>query len=96
VLITTHSDYIIKEFNNLVMLSADFEDKEAFLKEHDDDYSKNDFLKRESVRAYLCENGGLTRCKVDSRGMLIPMFDETIEDIDSVSASLDDLLPDEL
>jgi len=96
VLITTHSDYIIKEFNNLVMLSADFEDKEAFLKEHDDDYSKNDFLKRESVRAYLCENGGLTRCKVDSRGMLIPMFDETIEDIDYVSSSLDDLLPDEL
>ena len=32
VLITTHSDYIVKEFNNLIMLSNDFEGKEKFLK----------------------------------------------------------------
>lgn len=32
VLITTHSDYLIKEFNNLIMLGSDFEDKAAVLK----------------------------------------------------------------
>ena len=34
ILITTHSDYIIKELNNLIMLSHDFEGKDSFLKQH--------------------------------------------------------------
>ena len=43
VLITTHSDYIVKEFNNLLMLSKDFKDKPKVLKKHK--YSAHDFLK---------------------------------------------------
>ena len=34
VLITTHSDYIVKEINNLLMLSKDFKDKPGVLKKH--------------------------------------------------------------
>ena len=33
VLITTHSDYIIKEINNLIMLNSSFEDKDEILEE---------------------------------------------------------------
>ncbi len=34
VLITTHSDFLIREINNAIALNNDFENKEAFLKEH--------------------------------------------------------------
>ena len=34
ILITTHSDYLIKEINNLIMLNGSFEDKEEVMKQH--------------------------------------------------------------
>ena len=95
VLITTHSDYIIKELNNLIMLSANFPQKAKFLNANKKQYTKEDFLKQESVRAYICENGGLTPCKMNSRGMLMPSFDDTIIDINRISDFLDSYLPEE-
>ena len=95
ILITTHSDYIIKEFNNLVMLSKKFPQKDKFLEKHKKKYTKNDFLKQESVRAYICEDGELTSCKVNNRGMYMPLFDNTIMEIDRVSDFLDSYLPEE-
>ena len=53
VLITTHSDYIVKEINNLLMLGQEFKDKPKVLKKYK--YSEHDFLKPESVRAYVAE-----------------------------------------
>ena len=95
VLITTHSDYIIKELNNLIMLSADFSQKAKFLEANKKQYTKEDFLKQESVRAYICEKGGLTPCEMNSRGMLMPSFDDTIIDINRISDFLDSYLPEE-
>jgi len=63
VLITTHSDYVLKEINNLVMLSSEFEGKEKFLEDHE--YDKREFLRPESLRGYVAEDGRLTRCRVD-------------------------------
>lgn len=92
VLITTHSDYLLKEINNLVMLSSDFEGKEKFIRKHR--YDKREFLRRESLRGYVAEDGQLTRCVVDKFGAYMPVFDETINAINKVSneleASLDD------
>ena len=86
VLITTHSDYIVKEINNLLMLSKPFEEKEEVLKELG--YSKHDFLKPESVRAYVAKDKSLTRCTIDSYGINMPVFDTTIDAINRVSSEL--------
>ena len=95
VLITTHSDYIIKELNNLIMLSQDFQGKEAFLSKYRKHYDEHDFLKRDDVRAYICEKGGLAKCEIDSRGIIMDSFNDPILEIDRISTELDARLPDE-
>ena len=87
VLITTHSDYIVKEINNLLMLSKDFKDKPRVLKKHG--YSEHDFLNPDSVRAYVAENNSLTRCTIDRFGIDMPVFDTTIDTINRVSSELE-------
>ena len=83
VLITTHSDYLVKELNNLIMLSREFEGKEELLKKLK--YDPEDALDAGRVRAYVAENGTLTACSVDKYGMEMPNFDRTIDDINRVT-----------
>lgn len=94
VLITTHSDYIIKELNNLIMLSQDFPKKKKFQKEYG--YSDKDYIKSDSVRSYTCKKGKLSLDKTDKLGMMItPLFDDVIDGINEVSDTLDDYLSEE-
>ena len=86
VLLATHSDYLIKELNNLIMLSQDFEGKDVLIERLG--YAPDDFLPREAVHAFVAENGGLTRCEVDAYGMNMPVFDETIDSINSAANAL--------
>jgi ABC-type cobalamin/Fe3+-siderophores transport system ATPase subunit len=88
VIITTHSDYIIKEFNNLIMLSQDFSGKEAFLKEYSSSYGEQDYLKPEHVAAYITEKNSLTRCEIDHLGLNMPNFDDTIDMINQIANEL--------
>lgn len=85
VLITTHSDYIVKEFNNLIMLSQEFESKDKFFRKYKRSYTENDYLKIKSVKGYTCENGGLTECEVTKYGIDMPVFDKTIDRINDIS-----------
>ena len=93
VLITTHSDYIIKEINNLVMLNRPFADKNAVIKKLK--YGLDDALNPEVIRAYVAENNGLTPCEVDSFGIDMPVFDTTIDQINRVSNELASRLAEE-
>ena len=90
VLITTHSDYIVKEINNLLMLSRDFKDKPKVLKKLK--YSEHDFLKPDSVRAYVAEDNSLTPCTIEKYGIDMPVFDTTIDAINRVSSELESRL----
>ena len=88
-LITTHSDYIIKEINNLIMLHQDFEDKQEFLKKYKKEYTENDRLDPNSVKAYICEEGGLSPCDIDEKGIKeMSVFDDAIDDINLISEEL--------
>lgn len=61
VLITTHSDYLIKEINNLIMLS---ELPRAKSKEFSrSGYTRDDVVNWRSVRAYIAEENRLTECR---------------------------------
>lgn len=86
VLVTTHSDYLIKELNNLVMLDSDFEGKEEVLKSLK--YKDDDALNKDSIRAYVADNNGLIPCAVDRFGIDMPVFDETIDRINAVANEL--------
>ena len=83
ILVTTHSDYIVKEINNLIMLS-NFGDDAA----KEVGYSGDDRIGADRVRAYIAENGGLTKCKIDRFGMEMPIFDNTIDKINQVANDL--------
>ncbi|MCY3707456.1 MAG: AAA family ATPase [Caldilineaceae bacterium] len=86
VLITTHSDYIIKEINNLVMLSGDFEGKEEVSKRLG--YQQDDEISPDQIRAYTAERGTLRRCDVRDIGIDMPVFDDTIRSINMTAREL--------
>lgn len=84
VLITTHSDYIVKELNNLIMLHSDFEDKQEVIER----LGYTESLNPDIVSAYVAENRDLTECHVDKYGIDMPHFDKTIDSINAVSNEL--------
>lgn len=87
VLVTTHSDYLIKEINNLIMLSRlTGEERDRLGRRLG--YALDEGLNPDTVRAYVAEDHGLTRCKVDDYGVEMAVFDKTIDDINRVSNEL--------
>ena len=85
VLITTHSDYIIKEINNLIMLNR-LRTKKKVAK--DLGYKEDDFIEPDAIRAYVAEGDSLTKCEIDEFGIDMPVFDETIDKINRTSIEL--------
>lgn len=88
VLISTHSDYLIKEINNLIMLHGNFAGKSNFLNSWKTDYKENDCLDPKRVKAYTCEHGRLQPCLVDETGIDMPVFDDAIDKINRASSEL--------
>ena len=86
VLVSTHSDYLVKELNNLIMLSRDFPQKEEVGRKLG--YSLAESLDPQSVRAYVAEGGGLTACEIGAFGIEMPVFDETIDEINRAAIEL--------
>ncbi|MBA4719368.1 MAG: AAA family ATPase, partial [Nitrosopumilus sp.] len=86
VLVTTHSDYFIKEINNLLMLSS-ISDATEFLQKHKE-YNEDMFLSKEKVSGYICENNSATKCDIDEFGLDMHSFDDTIIKMNKISRSL--------
>ncbi len=86
VMVTTHSDYFVKEINNLVMLGQGFEGKSAFVAEYG--YAPDEYLEISSVEAYTATENSLVRCEVDEFGLTMPIFDDTIDMINRISNEL--------
>ena len=87
VLITTHSDYIIKELNNLIMLQS-VPQALGFAQQHG--YDSDDGISPDAVRAYVASGGRLIGQSVDELGMSMPVFDDTIDQVNAVSNVLSD------
>ena len=86
VLVSTHSDYLIKEINNLVML--DGLRRSGGLDARNMGYGADDGIGSERIRAYVAEKNTLTACAVDRYGIDAPVLDETIDRINRVSTEL--------
>lgn len=88
VLITTHSDYIIKEINNLVMLDSVEPQRQAELIKKFS-YNPDDILSCQNVKAYVTKAGGLEACYVCDRGITVPPFDEAIDQINAAADEIE-------
>ena len=86
VLITTHSDYLLKEINNLIMLSHLPRNSETMLRKLK--YDKSDALPASRVRAYIAEEGTLVEASITKFGMEMPHFDKAIDEINTTANTL--------
>ena len=76
VLISTHSDYIIKEFNNLIMLSRPFEHNSILRKKYN--YMDDEILNENSVTAYVSNGTTIEKSEMNIEGIIINSFDDII------------------
>ena len=101
VFVTTHSDYIVKEFNTLIMLNQDSKRIRKLAKEYS--YDEGEFLNHAKIRAYIAREGMvqlkkgkrktrsiiLDPMKVDgSSGMIANSFDTAIEEINNIQEDI--------
>jgi predicted ATPase len=86
ILLTTHSDTLVLELNNLIMLSNDFKDKEKFIKEHR--YNENQNIDYKKVSAYITQNNGVVECKIDKYGIEVDSMDDEINKLNEVRDGL--------
>lgn len=85
VIITTHSDYIVKEINNRIMASSIKSDQ--ILGELN--YTQNDLISKERVNAFtISKEGFISEVDKDEFGINARLFDETILDVDRRSETL--------
>ncbi len=86
VFITTHSDYMIKEFNNLIRLNHTITNKEKVMKKYD--YKEQEILSHTKISSYINNEGTLNKVHLNDMGMEISSFDDTIN---CLSSSIDDI-----
>lgn len=75
-LMTTHSDYLIKELNNLIVLNNDFESKEKLMRQYN--YTESDILDKDRVKVYIADNHTLTPATITDIGIEVGTFDREI------------------
>lgn len=79
VLLTTHSDYIVREINNLVSMSGVGQDSGSLLKRYK--LSEHDVLNPSQVRAYRADaTCGFKEMEVSKSGIDTEIFDNIIAD----------------
>ena len=101
IFITTHSDYLIKELNTLIMLSGDAPHLKKVRK--DEKYKESELLKASQMSVYLAKEGSckygemkkaktamtLVRAEVDDeQGIWIESFDNEIEEMDRIQSAI--------
>jgi predicted ATP-dependent endonuclease of OLD family len=92
-LISTHSDYIIRELNNLIMASVDNKETKEIAKKYG--YGNNVSLNKDSVGAYLFhykKEGArfvtISPINVTETGFDVETIDKTIDDLNETSEEL--------
>ncbi len=80
-IITTHSDYIVREFNNMIMLNQD----NGYLK-NKYNYTENEILDLNNVSAYMFRNDSIEKCEISEfEGVYATTFDEIIEKTNEIN-----------
>lgn len=89
VILTTHSDYIIREINNLIMLfNLKLANKKKFLRSLG--YFDSEMLDPKTVRAYMCENHKVILASQNEYGVNLGSFDGFISQSNNISDQIID------
>ena len=102
VFITTHSDYIVKELNTLIMLNHDKPHLKRITEENG--YQQSELIRSDQVKVYMTQEAlvpleegqkrrrkGLTLAEADIHpelGIEAPSFDGTIDDMNRIQADI--------
>jgi len=82
VFITTHSDYLIKELNNLIILGNEFEDRDEIMEKYQ--YTEEDVLDKSLVRVYSAEKQTLVPAPIDDLGITLSSFDLEVREMNDM------------
>ena len=86
VVISTHSDYIVREFNSLLMLghAKDEKSKKELMAKYN--YQEDELLTKDKVGAYLFHNKTIDKMQItDDEGIIATTFDEVIHQLNQSS-----------
>ncbi len=84
VILSTHSDYIVRELNNLIMLSSDFSQKNEKMKKYN--YDKSEILSPKSINAYLINSGVIKPMEInEDEGIIADTFDKVVNSLNGSS-----------
>lgn len=84
VIVSTHSDYIIKEINNLIMLSEDFNGRDELMAKYG--YDESEVLAPAKVSPYLVKDGNVLPMEINLKeGIIASTFDEVINQLNESS-----------
>lgn len=86
VMISTHSDYFVRELNSLIMLgsnSGNEKSKANILKKYS--ISEDMLLNKEKIVAYVFDSGTLQTMDVNEEGIIATTFDEQINQLNDSS-----------
>ena len=85
IIVSTHSDYFVREINNLIMLKSDFKSKNSILEKYKE-YNENMFISDNEVSAYLFCKNGIEKMEIDKQeGIIAKTFDSVINNLNIVS-----------
>lgn len=87
ILLTTHSDTLVLEINNLIILSNEFDDKDSFMKKHK--YQQVHIINPEKVSAYIAKDGGVSECTIDQYGIEVESMDKAIDNLNTIRDGLE-------
>jgi len=84
IIVSTHSDYFIRELNNLIMLKICFSGATELQNKYG--YQDNELLSANQVSAYLFDNKKIVPMRLDSEeGIIAETFDDVINDLNKSS-----------
>lgn len=87
VMVTTHSDYLIREINNRIMLNNEFDNKQEVLKKTK--IVEEDILRPDQVKAFsFSDDHSITEVGVDKYGINMEIFDNLIVDANELADSI--------
>lgn len=87
VFVTTHSDYIIREFNTMIMLNQRKDRIKRIQKKYK--YLDDELLQPDHVRCYVVSNCTVKKMNVSSAlGIEVTSFDDTINQVNQIQQSI--------
>lgn len=87
VVMTTHSDFLVREINNRIMLNTDFQGRSALMKEHR--LSQQDILRPEQVKAYTIQGDhSIHPVECTEEGIDTDIFDQKINEANALQDAI--------